>query len=339
MENITLYFKQGSSDKIYQAAIEPSGGKYVVIYAYGRRGTTLQTGTKTNTPVDYDTAKAVFDKLVREKTAKGYTPGEDGTPYQHTDNAGKTTGILPQLLNPIDATEVEKFTNDGKYAMQEKFDGKRMLILKAGAEIHGINRKGLIVGLPSPMVVEVHALEGDIVIDGEVVGDDFFAFDLLSFAAGDIRSQSYKQRYLRLMNVLASFQHPHIRLAKSVITTRDKKKFLGDLLEAGKEGIVFKNLDAPYTAGRPASGGNQFKHKFYETASFIVGKVNGKRSVSLLLYDGDNLGMSPFPQTMTFPSQGRLWRCVISMRSGNQARFTNPSTLARVTTSPAVNAR
>ena len=83
MESITLYFRQGSSDKVYQTAIEPEAGGYAITFAYGRRGTTPQTGTKTNTPVSYDEAKRIYDKLVAEKTAKGYTPGESGTPCRH----------------------------------------------------------------------------------------------------------------------------------------------------------------------------------------------------------------------------------------------------------------
>ena len=101
-ERITLYYREGSSDKVYQAAIEPKGELFVVSFAFGRRGSTLNTGTKTSSPVDYETAKNTYDKLVREKMAKGYTPGENGTPYQHSDKADRVTGILPQLLNPID---------------------------------------------------------------------------------------------------------------------------------------------------------------------------------------------------------------------------------------------
>jgi bifunctional non-homologous end joining protein LigD len=55
----------------------------------------------------------------------------------------------------------------------------------------------------------------------------------------------------------------------------------------GCEGVVFKHTDAPYIAGRPASGGTQLKYKFCATASFLVGKVNAKRSVTLLLFDGE----------------------------------------------------
>ena len=53
-EKVTLYFRQGGSDKVYHVAIKPSGTGFVVNVAYARRGGTLQTGTKTNSPVEAD---------------------------------------------------------------------------------------------------------------------------------------------------------------------------------------------------------------------------------------------------------------------------------------------
>jgi hypothetical protein len=51
-ESTTLYYCEGSSDKIYQASIEPKEDAFVVTFAFGRRGSTLNTGTKTQAPVD-----------------------------------------------------------------------------------------------------------------------------------------------------------------------------------------------------------------------------------------------------------------------------------------------
>lgn len=101
MERITHFYRLGSSDKTYQASLEPKDGSYVVHFAYGRRGSALQTGTKTSTPVAYDAAKKIYDQLVASNVAKGYQPGEDRTPYQNTGKAAQATGIYCQLLNPI----------------------------------------------------------------------------------------------------------------------------------------------------------------------------------------------------------------------------------------------
>ncbi len=141
-EKVTLYFREGSSDKVYHATVDERPGGYVVNFAYGRRGSTMQTGTKTHVPVSLDEAKKIYEKLVREKTQKGYTPGANGTPYSGTNDAERSTGILPQLLNPVDETQLEKLIADPAHWMQQKHDGKRVII-QVGEKIVGINRKGL----------------------------------------------------------------------------------------------------------------------------------------------------------------------------------------------------
>jgi bifunctional non-homologous end joining protein LigD len=143
-ERVALYYREGSSDKVYQAAIEPAGNQFVVNFAYGRRGATLTTGTKTSSPVDYSAAKKIYVKLVSEKKAKGYTEGADGTPYQHTDK--QASGILPQLLNPVEEAEVELLLRDDNYCAQEKFDGKHLLVRKQDDDLEGINKKGFVGG-------------------------------------------------------------------------------------------------------------------------------------------------------------------------------------------------
>lgn len=310
MEHITLYYRQGSSDKVYQASIEPQDGGHVVNFAYGRRGQTLNTGTKMRTPVDYAVAKAIYDKLVKEKTAKGYTVAEDGTPYQHIENA--STGIHCQLLNPIGDDQIESLLNDLSFWLQPKYDGRRLLIDKRGEKIRGINRLGLSVALPHTIQAEVANLPLDVILDGECIGDELHAFDLLLIDKDDMSSHRYGERYLRLMNVLASFQHQHISLAQTAFTGKQKRDMFDQLKKANAEGVVFKQIDAPYTPGRPASGGPQLKYKFVTTASFIVGKINAKRSIGLLLFDGDKIkpaGNVTIPANHEIPAPGWVVEC------------------------------
>lgn len=309
VQTISLYFKEGSSDKEYHASIDPQDGSYVVNFAYGRRGTTLQTGTKTNTPVDLETATKIFSKLVTEKKAKGYTEGEAGTPYQHTENENRVTNILPQLLNPIDESEVETLIGDDDWCAQEKFDGKRILLQKQGAAIHGINRKGLIVGLPSPVIVAAHAFKGDFILDGESIGEQLHAFDLLTLNGEDLRAVPYHARATALLSLLASGQQRHILLAETAWNDREKNGLLTTLREQNKEGIVFKHTEAPYVAGRPNSGGMQLKHKFCATLSALVGTINDKRSIEIKLLKGTRwvtAGNVTIPANHAIPTVGQM---------------------------------
>jgi bifunctional non-homologous end joining protein LigD len=307
MESITLYFKQGGSDKVYQVRLEPAGEGWVVNFAYGRRGSTMTTGTKTPTAVNYDAAKAIYDQLVNEKKAKGYTRDEDGTPYQHSDKTN--TGIHCQLLNAIDEEEANKLIADPCWSMQEKIDGRRLILHKQGDEIIGINRLGLEVALPKTLIDAAKNCPLDYTIDGEGINDWLFAFDLLAVDGDDIREWRFADRYLRLMNLLASFHHHCIGIVQTATNQRDKVVMMDRLHEDKCEGVVFKHVDGHYVPGRPNSGGTQLKYKFCETASFIVASVNGKRSVKLKLLNGKSFvdaGNVTVPANHTIPAPGSV---------------------------------
>ena len=306
-DRVTLYYREGSSDKAYQAAIEPAGEGFVVNFAYGRRGSTLTTGTKTSSPVDYDTAKKIFTKLVSEKKAKGYTEGQSGTPYQHSEK--QSSGILPQLLNPIEEADVERLLHDDDYCAQEKFDGRHLLVRKKSGQIEGINKKGLVVGLPATVVGDIGILSSDFIQDGEAVGDVYHTFDLLELNGENLRPLPYRARLNGLMILLASAQHPFIKYAETALATKDKIALWKRLKAENREGIVFKRLDAPYTPGRPNSGGPQLKFKFCATLSAVVAKVNTQRSVEVRLLNGDGwipCGNVTIPANQDIPKVGTV---------------------------------
>ena len=308
--SITLYYREGSSDKVYMAGIEPIDAGFVVKFAFGRRGSTLQTGVKTPNPVDYKVALKVYEKLVREKMAKGYTPGEDGTPYQGTEREAAATGVFPQLLNPIDEEQAQHLVSDDDWWMQEKFDGKRILIRKEGSQVTGINRKGLAVALPQPIVEQAGTIGGDKkqwLMDGEAVGDTYVAFDLLERDNVDLRQQMYAVRFMALCEIV---QGDVIAAAETTTNAGQKRSMLARLRRENREGAVFKRHSAPYTPGRPAAGGDQLKLKFTATASCIVTKPNkAKRSVALELLDGHKrvaVGNVTIPPNQSIPKVGSI---------------------------------
>jgi bifunctional non-homologous end joining protein LigD len=308
-DQMTLYYREGSSDKVYQATIEPSGELFVVNFAYGRRGATLQTGVKTSSPVDYQTAKNTFNKLIREKMAKGYTPGENGTAYQHTDSENRATGILPQLLNPIDEKEVNRLLKDPAWCLQEKFDGKRMLLQKNGDQVTAINRKGLTIGMPSSIAASAVVITSDFVIDGECVNDRFHAFDLLEWDGEDYRQKPYERRLVSLAGIVNRPEVTHIQFIETAIDSDNKEQLFTRLQSEKREGVVLKRLDAAYSPGRPASGGTALKHKFYATLSAVVAKLNPQRSVELRLLGKDDwaiAGNVTIPPNHPVPAVGAV---------------------------------
>lgn len=312
-ESISLYYKEGGSDKVYHIQlVEHTDKNFVVNFQYGRRGQSLQTGTKTNTAVTYDKAKKIFDKLVQEKKSKGYTEGEAGTPYSNSDKDGLVSGYLPQLLNPIEEEDVAKYINDHNFCMQEKFDGRRLMIKKQGEEVIGINRKGLFVDLPENIVAQLCSLNHNFVIDGELVGDKYYVFDIIEHN-GRANNSDYECRIQDVHNLKKESATRRFWEDISVVETardiKEKTELFNKLKKKQAEGVVFKDRRSMYKPGRPNSGGPQLKFKFYSTASVEVIGINDKRSVQIAVLDNNvlvDVGNVTIPPNKKIPKKGDI---------------------------------
>lgn len=308
LSHIELEFREGSSDKVYRAAIEEADGGFIVNFAFGRRGTTLNTGTKTTQPVTYEEASGIYEKLVLSKTAKGYKPVAGaqtgaGIGTSVTERESRDTGLRPQLLNPITEEDAEQYLANNDWCAQEKFDGRRMLLRKSGTGVVATNRDGLSIGFSNALATQLSGMDGSFVIDGESVGETFYAFDLLENEAGDLRAAPYQ---VRLEALQTQFGKP----GGSIVVARtamggSKRTLLADLKSTDKEGIVFKDLRANWSAGRPANGGSALKCKFWATCSCVVMKINARRSVEIAL-GGKSAGNVTIPPNQHIPAIGQV---------------------------------
>ena len=141
------------------------------------------------------------------------------------------------------------------------------------------------------------------------MGDVYYAFDMLQGPGFDLRTTAYQQRLVALLNLLGLAMQKHIRMAETAFAPGQKRDLFNWLRRENKEGIVFKRLDAPYTPGRPNSGGTQLKHKFYATCSAVVSKINDKRSVELRLLNGKGwfpVGNVTIPVNFSIPEVGHV---------------------------------
>lgn len=76
VKSISLFFKEGTSDKQYNINLIQTDGGYLVHGFNGRRGGNLTLQNKTLVPVSLNVAEKIYEDLVREKKVKkGYTEG------------------------------------------------------------------------------------------------------------------------------------------------------------------------------------------------------------------------------------------------------------------------
>lgn len=310
-EQISLAFQGNGSDKVYHVQlVEKDADSFQVDFQYGRRGSTLTTGSKTSSPIDETSARKVYEKLVKEKTGKGYQVViTSGNTSAAAFVASQVRVIDVQLLNGINDSELEALFRNPNIGAQEKYDGeRRVLSSNSKGDVQGYNRDGFAVAISQILADDVLYLPvNDFVIDGEIIGDTFFAFDCLSLNGKDLKSEGFHDRSIQLRSLSANL--PNIIFAPLAVTEQEKRDLFARLKAENREGIVFKQLNAPYSGGRPNSGGNQLKFKFWESATCRVKQVNGtKRSVAVEVLDANGeyleMGNCTIPANHPIPTEG-----------------------------------
>ena len=302
-----------SNKEYHLQLVQNSSGSYDVLAQWGRRGGTLQSGSKV-IGVPLDKAQKVFDKTKGEKLGKGYVPDPDSavnvipvsvlgheeiqTPKATAQeqvvegtlkrkirvqwNEEKEVRYIPQLLNPIDESEVEQYLLSKAYGAQEKKDGVHIQVKIINEPLYQsmkvFNKKGKEIPFIKDWLNEFgHAC----LLDGEKIGDYYHVFDLLEFRVDNLRLSGYEERYeiLSKLEFLSKF-----KIVPLATGYEAKKELYDRLLKEKKEGIVFKRLDAVYTPGKAHT--DMVKFKFYSEASVRVREGRpGKHSVGIEVID------------------------------------------------------
>ena len=200
----------------------------------------------------------------------------------------KTVATLPDFIAPQLCKTLEKPPAGLGWAHEIKFDGYRMQLRTAGGKATLFSRNGLDWSSKFPEIVNSGAGLGDGIIDGEVVALDhtgapdfaalqaaisnantrdlvFFVFDQMFDGNEDLRLHPLSDRKARLQ--------PNVEAAPANIRYVDHFITAGDavLLSACRmdlEGIISKQLNAPYRSGRSESWG---KSKCRQGHEVVIG--------------------------------------------------------------------
>ena len=307
-KSVQLFFQEQPSDKVYNAEIVEDGGQYTVKVEWGRRGAKLSTGTKA-VKVTLAAAEKAFDKVVKQKTKKGYEvvtnehqPAEvapaagEGSASKVAGEMRERFGSKAQLLNAVDDDRLEKLLSDEAFIAQQKLDGMRVLAHIQDDAIIATNRNSEISTFLDSATTISKALAkapAGTIFDGELVHGKspvYWIFDLLANGDTDLTTLSYSERYEQLTSdsFTATFKSKSVRLVPTATTEADKRKLLATLKKKSAEGIVLKESMAKYTSGRPASGGTALKYKFIKTADVVITE-NAGNAYRMAAHDGESL--------------------------------------------------
>ena len=293
-ERAELYFRQGSSDKVYHLQLENTQERWSVQAQWGRRGSALQSDIKVSDST-YEDAKRVYDRLLREKTGKGYQIAQATTNGDTPISVGlpatkEQSGHIPELLTPVEEQEALRLADDTSWWFQQKFDGRRLAVQKADGKYSGINKPGQIIPIDSRLAGTLDLVQAEgFLADGEITDSHFYIWDLLSVNDTDLRLQPYEIRYVHLTRLFRGV-HETLRVCQTAMTPKDKRAFVKAMHDANAEGFVCKNRYAAYAGGR---AGQHYKCKFVATASFVVGPkpdkkaADGHRSIAVYLLDSN----------------------------------------------------
>jgi len=188
--------------------------------------------------------------------------------------------ILPQLLT--DCQDPDALFACDAFAAEEKMDGDRCFVAKAGNGVTATSRTGQPMPLTDAMVA-VAMLGGErFVIDGEMMpGGVFVAFDILSHGPLNCTGWANAAR-AELLRGVSPF-----RCVERATGLHGKLELFFTVEHAKGEGVVFKALNATYEGGRSAS---YQRHKLYETDTFTVTAVDVPRCSVFVSLDGEPCG-------------------------------------------------
>lgn len=254
--------------------------------ASGRTLKQIALGTG-KAPTPFMTAKGKKAKAAKKRTAKT-----------------RKAAAMPRFVEPQLAKLVERAPSGAGWAHEVKFDGYRLQLRVESGDAVLRTRKGLDWTEKFVAIARQAEKLPDCIMDGEVVALDrhgapdfaalqaalsegdsknliYYAFDLLFVEGEDLRGLPLMERKARLQDVLARLKvkHPGLRYVDHFETGGDA--VLQSACRMHFEGIISKELSAPYRSGR---GSSWTKAKCRAGHEVVIGgwTSEGRRLRSLL---------------------------------------------------------
>jgi bifunctional non-homologous end joining protein LigD len=275
VRSISLYSDANGSDKVYNVQIVKEGDGFLVNFQNGARLGRMAGGSKTPAPVDMAKAEKKFDALVKEKMngSSRYRPNpfvEDAdnatAAYVAPVSSKVASGAATMMLSEVkDEDHRQALLNDRNFVVEEKYDGVYTKAIVKDGVVTGSNKKGFVVGVYEVLQNALAGAGKTFTIDAEQVGDHLYVFECPGVNGG-VPKSTYQQRKDALEGL--GIEGSNIHIVRSSGTDRASKLAkIEEVRARGGEGVVFKDLRAPYEDGISK---NVIKDKFTASATLVV---------------------------------------------------------------------
>ncbi len=216
-------------------------------------------------------------------------------------------GFALCALGNLNKEEVAEKMNTGRYAMEKKFDGVRVMVKRNNTQVQILTRSGVDVAQHFPIIVsQVRSIPVNfgnlkLILDGELASHnfrevqsaiagglpkdkcEFVAFDAISLP---MSPELYKLNYnLRRTELMDAIHGTGIVYSASNWENGSPWEDLYEYeFEVGGEGVVLKDMFACYQTGRSQGW---LRSKFNATISAFPLDVSGERTVSCGVWETD----------------------------------------------------
>jgi len=335
VRQIVLHNTQGTSDKLYRIRIvEKPGGVFDVEVGNCRRGQAYVHQPSKANGVGKWAADQTAERTRDEKMKGGYRVIEDSTftsgpapaskPKPAAVNPNSPFAAMPgasgapvpvpapagiSMASPVEVqvSRAMDFLVDPAWVMHTLKGGDRLLVGVANGQPFGINERGDSVALPRKVVEALQSFGRPLLIEGELVMDTLYGWDLIESNGTDLRQVGYMERHFELTYLLCGTEQNAIKPV-FLEDSDSKGPFLLMAQDEGAEGVIFRFREGEYPGSAPKSEDLPQRFSFQATANFVVLGVAGQ-SLELGLHPinkGDKYHELPvewrgLPVDMTLP--------------------------------------
>lgn len=205
----------------------------------------------------------------------------------------------PMLAESVkDANQAAKLVDDPHWTASQKVDGHRLVLDINEKRVRFLNRNG--DKYQHPIHPDLKAFTKNSfwganhwIFDGEYLPDQgvYWVFDTIKCPLFQDDAPYSKRREITeaIMQQVCKRTNA-IRLLPVASDKDAKAALMVDVFNSGGEGVMFRHRDSTYHAGQRSR--SLLKYKYVDTADVIVDELSpgGKRSVSVKLADGTELG-------------------------------------------------